>query len=87
MGTIHNISTGAQLDEAEVLESRVVNPGVVEALETALEMARSGEMRGVALVYAYPDGATGVMRRGAQTYSMVGRIDAMKLAILNDLGT
>lgn len=47
---------------------------VVKVLEDALEMARSGEITGVSMVYSYFDGAPGLQWSGLVSWGMVGRL-------------
>lgn len=60
-------------------------PSVVEAIEKLLEKARAGEAVGLVAVYCYSDGATGGYVTGRMTYSLIGRMEDLKLDILDEL--
>lgn len=60
-------------------------PSVVAALESILEKARAGEAVGIAVVYCYADGATGGVVTGRLTYSLIGRMEEVKLEMLDEM--
>lgn len=60
-------------------------PSVVAALEGLLEKARAGQAVGIVTVYCYPDGATGGIIMGRLTYSMLGRLEELKMDVLDEL--
>ena len=60
-------------------------PSVVDALEKLLEKARAGEAVGLAAIYCYADGATGGFVTGRLTYSLIGRMEEVKMDILDEL--
>lgn len=53
-------------------------PNLIEALESALEMARSGEIVGMAVAFVHADKATSTMRFGSLTRSLIGELEMLK---------
>lgn len=70
---------------ADIRVPGTADPNVVEALERLLEMARSGEINSVCAVYAYHDGATNGFLHGYITYSLVGRLEDIKMGMVEKL--
>lgn len=58
---------------------------VVVLAEWLAEAARSGEIIGIHAVFVFRDECTGTKRAGFQSYSVAGRMDALKTRILSDL--
>jgi hypothetical protein len=83
MAEIYNLD-GEPVIAAEVTPGEP-NPHVVSALEALLERARSGDMQGIAAVYLHTDGATGGVMAGLRNYALIGRMEEVKLDILDDL--
>jgi hypothetical protein len=63
----------------------VPDPDVIEQLERALEMARSGEMTGLVMVSNHFDGCTSSSRRGICTRRTVGEIELAKASLVQRL--
>lgn len=66
------------------------NPGepvedVIETLTALLEKAMAGELAGVCLVGVSRDNSTELSVAGRRTYAMVGRLEAVKKILLDDL--
>lgn len=61
------------------------DPSVVKALEDVLEMARSGEITGVAMTYAFFDGAPGLQWSGLVSWGMVGRLADLNQRMIEKL--
>lgn len=60
-------------------------PAVIEVLEKALEMARAGEVIGIAVVFVHSDDATSCSKKGAMSRSMVGLMECLKLEICDGI--
>ncbi len=59
---------------------------VVRRLEEVLEMARSGEVVGIALVMVHRDKATSYRLVGLTGgYSMLGGLEVVKMDVINDI--
>ncbi len=71
------------LGGAEFADSREPNSHLIEALEGALERARSGETIGCALVELYNDRAAGSRVAGRfGGYSMLGAMEMVRMDII-----
>lgn len=80
MAEVVNIVGGTIVDHRKAVDD------VVETCKRLMEMAESGEICGACVVVNYHDGSTGLFRSGVLTYSTIGRAEAAKMAMLNDLG-
>ena len=69
-----------------VTDIRVPDPDVIAKLEYLLEQAKSGEITGICGVMHYYDSTTGRFYKGIVSYAVVGRLETVKLSILEDLG-
>lgn len=83
MAEIYSLS-GDPIPEERVTPGEA-HPLVVEALEKLLERARSGDMRGFACIYLYGDMATGGVLAGTRSFSLIGRMEDIKMEILDEL--
>ena len=68
----------------------IVQPGepqadVIEQLEAALEMARSGEIIGVVMVAVHSDECTSSCRRGFSNRRTVGELEIVKANLVDVL--
>jgi hypothetical protein len=68
-----------------VVDGREPRADVVELAERIAEMARSGEIVGLAATWGFADDSTGARLRGIVGYSTVGRLEGLKADILRDL--
>lgn len=69
-----------------VPQERVVRAGVVEALERALEQARSGEVQGIALAMLHADGLGSYALCGCVgAYSLLGAATAVRDALSEEV--
>lgn len=66
-------------------DGRTPITSVVEMCEKLLELAASGEVTGVTCVMHWSDGASGMMRQGVLSYSMIGRLEDAKRLMLTEL--
>jgi hypothetical protein len=57
-------------------------PEVVALAEKLLELARSGEIIGLIAVYLHSDMATDAAMDGQMQMNMVGRVEAVKMQLL-----
>lgn len=72
--------------QAVVIPDRNPDQAVVGAARQLLEMAESGEIKGLAFVTHYGDGSTGRGRAGVLSYSMAGRLNQVIAEIIEALG-
>lgn len=75
---------GAPLEEVVSLSVGEPHPMVVETLERLMDRAKAGEIIGIATVFITRD-ATGGMMAGMASYGMVGRLEDVKLQLLEEL--
>lgn len=68
-----------------VNDPRESREDVIEVAERLLDMAKSGEINGLFCVVRYHDESTGLFRRGVQTWALLGRIEQLKSAVLDEL--
>lgn len=69
-----------------VPQDRTVREGVVEALERALEQARSGEVQGIALALLHADGLGSYALCGCVgAYSLLGAATAVRDALSDEV--
>lgn len=66
-------------------EPRAPNPALVELARVFLALAESGELQGAIISGLYWDDATYGMRAGRLNYSVIGRLEDLKLRTLDDL--
>lgn len=69
----------------EIIDHRKANADVVDVLKSLLEMAKSGEIVGIAAVAVCHDDGTWMRRAGLQNLAMLGRVEVMKARITEDL--
>lgn len=60
-------------------------PDVVEMLEWALQLARDGELNGLAIAYQFHDGTGGQGRTGILSYTLIGRLAAVSDEMVKSL--
>jgi hypothetical protein len=65
-----------------VTETREPNDAAIREAEGLLERCRSGEVCGFVAVVQYFDNSAGQMQAGLMGYSTVGRLEGLKLEIL-----
>ena len=70
---------------APIITPGTVLPEIVECLEDLLMRAKAGEIQCFCYAYVYGDGATGAGRRGLPSYSLIGRLEEVKINILQAL--
>jgi hypothetical protein len=68
-----------------VVDPRQPDENAIAGAEWLLEQCKSGEVSGFAIVVGYSDSATGKMKAGVMTVSMLGRLEIMKMDIVQDL--
>lgn len=73
------------LNGAEIIAPGTPSPKVIVLCEDLLERARSGEIMGVSVVYAYSDGAFGQGHEGQISYGLVGALEALKVRLAGDV--
>lgn len=61
------------------------DPKLVEGIEKLLEMARSGEINGVAVAIHNSDGTTQSLRMGLMSRGLVGMLEILKLSTCRDV--
>lgn len=59
--------------------------GVVKAMERLLEKAKAGELCGFIMVYLHSDWATGGVMAGHMNYSLIGRLEELKIAAIEEM--
>jgi hypothetical protein len=62
----------------EIVQPGQPLPDLVALLEEVLEMARSGEIKGVALAMIHTDDCSSMRRCGVQTRGLIGCLEIMK---------
>ena len=67
----------------EILPPGEPRPAVVEALERALEAARSGEIIGVAAVFNHSDDTTTSASIGRRDRATIGLLEIMKAGLVD----
>lgn len=72
-------------EPADITPPGTPDPDIVEQLEMMLELARSGEMNGLMVAWTYHDGATNGASKGYLSYSLVGRMEEVKMNLLDKL--
>lgn len=79
------MSNIVSLSGKEVHPPGEVETNVVAELEDLLERARSGEINGIAVITHCADDATGNSLTGVVSWSMLGKIEKLKIGIYNSL--
>ena len=72
------------LTGAEVIPPGTVRPELVAELESLLEMAKSGEIEGIAAAVLYRDDCTTFRLKGRMSRALIGVIEMMKARICYD---
>ena len=59
---------------------------VIQLAEWLLEAAKAGEVVGLHTVFVYRDECTGARQAGWESYAVAGRLDSLKMAVIESLG-
>ena len=79
---VYNINKVIEINSGIDITPGIVNEKTVEALEEALEQARSGEIVGVSIIKRHPDSLTSYHIAGISGgYSMVGAANCVMLEL------
>jgi hypothetical protein len=68
-----------------IIDRREPVKAVIDIAEDIAERARNGEIKGIAVAYIYSDEGTGCQLGGEVSYGTMGRLDSLKVDILNEL--
>jgi hypothetical protein len=72
-------------DGVEIRPPGEPNPAVVEQVERLLEMARSGELSGIAAAICWSDECTSHLIAGKRLRATIGELEVIKYVIVRDI--
>lgn len=78
------MSKVVSLKGTEIVAPGTPNPDVITELEKLVEMAKAGEIEGIAYAVLFHDDLTTYNRKGRLTRGVIGCLELMKTAICID---
>jgi hypothetical protein len=79
------VSNVVSMNGAAAMEAGEPDPSLIGEIERLLELARSGEMQGIAGAFIYRDGGSAAFAGGWRTRSLVGALEMQKVHLIFEM--